>query len=329
VRGSECFTRKSPSPQPSPRKRGEGARGRCFSCRPFGEPHVQPSRSPHRRSCHRGDLRDRRRRLHAAVADLTDHQFRAGRIRHAAGLPDAGGDACWRTVLAGDPDWHRAVAAAAGPRLQDAAGRSNATPWRAAAGDCDHGPGHRHQGSRQAILERRSLALSLDHSGRRYHDFRPRRRPAEHWRAGAGDPRRARPDNAAEPHLHRSPDAGCRAEPDRRAHHWRARRTHDPADLPDQRVSGRAGLAAHHADLSRQVLQRRSARPGRVHRRHCRRLQPGPRRHRWRVADRRRRQSVSRLCLHPVSRRCAIGSADRDHSVSAAGHARPPEERTV
>src|SRR3954466_5688302 len=65
--------------------------------------HVQSARSSRGRPCYRRDLCDCRGRLHAAVADLADHQFRPGRIRHAAGVPDAGGDAGRRAVLACDP----------------------------------------------------------------------------------------------------------------------------------------------------------------------------------------------------------------------------------
>ena len=56
-----------------------------------------------------GDLRPDRRRLHAAVADVADDQFRPGRIRHAAGVLHAGGDVSRRAVLARHPDRHRAV----------------------------------------------------------------------------------------------------------------------------------------------------------------------------------------------------------------------------
>jgi hypothetical protein len=45
--------------------------------------------------------------------------------------------------------------------FQDAAGRSDAPPRRVAAGDRDHGTSDRHQGGRQAILQRRGVAISV------------------------------------------------------------------------------------------------------------------------------------------------------------------------
>ena len=75
-------------------------------------------------------------------------------------------------------------------------------------------------------------------------------------------------------------------------------RAHDPADLPDQRLPGGAGLAADHADLSRQILQRRGAGAGGLHRRDRRRLQPGARRDRRRPPDRR----ASIISPRPMSR---------------------------
>jgi branched-chain amino acid transport system permease protein len=49
---------------------------------------------------------------------------------------------------------------------------------------------------------------------------------------------------------------GHGTEPDRRAHHRRARRTDDFADLPDQCFPGGSGVAADHADLSGKILLR-------------------------------------------------------------------------
>ena len=71
--------------------------------------------------------------------------------------------------------------------------------------------------------------------------------------------------------------------PDCRPHHRHSRGADDPADVPDQRLPGGAGLAPDHADLSRQILQRRGAGPGGLHRRDRRRLQPGARRDRRRA----------------------------------------------
>ena len=131
-----------------------------------------------------------------------------------------------------------------GLALQAAAGRSDAAPWRTAAGDRDHGAGDRYQGSGEAVLQRRSLAIPLDHARRRYLDPRTLGLAAKRRRAGVGGHRRRRAHRAAEPHLARSSDAGGGAESDRGAHHRRSRRAHDPADLPDQRRPGGAGLAA-------------------------------------------------------------------------------------
>ncbi len=135
--------------------------------------HVQSARSSRRGPRDRRDLCHRRGRVHPAVADLADHQFRAGRIRDAAGVPDAGGDAGRRAVLARRPDRHPAVDAAAGPRLQAAAGRPDAAPWRAAAGHRHHGAGDRHQGGGEAVLQRRGLAVSLHRPHRRRFGVRP------------------------------------------------------------------------------------------------------------------------------------------------------------
>ena len=73
--------------------------------------------------------------------------------------------------------------------------------------------------------------------------------------------------------------------------------------VPDQRRPGRARLAAGHADLSRQVLQRRNPRTGSLHRGDRRRLQPGARRHRRRPAARHARQPRRRLHLDALPRR--------------------------
>src|SRR4029079_3509407 len=123
--------------------------------------------------------------------------------------------------------------------------------------------------------------------------------------------------------LDRPPDAGDGAESDGRPHHRRAGRAHDPADLPDQRVSGGAGLAADHADLSGEILLRRSAGTGRLHCGDRRRLQSGARRRRRRAVDRCRRQPVSGLCVDPVSCRGAADPPDRHHPVPSARPARP------
>ena len=104
-------------------------------------------------------------------------------------------------------------------------------------------------------------------------------------------------------HAHRPADAGDRAEPDGRAHPRRQRRAHDPLHLPHQRRARGHGLAADLADLPRQVLQRRDARPRRLRRGHRRRLQPGARRHRRRPPGRRHRQPGRRLRLDRLSRR--------------------------
>ena len=187
----------------------------------FDEPkgrHVQSARSSRGGPRHRRDLCHRRGRLYAAVADLADHQFRAGRIRDAAGVPDAGGDAGRRAVLARHPDRHPAVDAAARPRLQDAAGRPDAAPWRAAAGHRHHGAGDRHQGGGETVLQRRGFAVSLHRPHRRRRDRRPGGGAAKPWGSGPGDPGGDRPHRALEPYLGRSPDAGDGAESER----WRA-----------------------------------------------------------------------------------------------------------
>ena len=85
-----------------------------------------------------------------------------------------------------------------------------------------------------------------------------------------------------------------------------------------------ARLDPDHADLSRQIHQRRVARPLRLHRGDRRRLQPGPRRHRRRRCC----SAWSTISPPPISRsqyRMAIPllHPDRGHPVPAARSARP------
>ena len=130
-------------------------------------------------------------------------------------------------------------------------------------------------------------------------------------------------------HPHRPADAGDGAEPDRGPHPGRAGRAHDPLHLPDQCRARRHGLAAGLADLPRQVLQRRDARPGRLRGGHRRRLQPGARRHRRRPADRRPGQPRRRLCLDGLPAGHSPDPAGPGHPVPPAGPAGPREERAV
>ena len=128
------------------------------------------------RSCDRGDLRARRGRLHAAVADLADHQFRAGRVRHAAGVPR-----CWRRCMPARRSGSRSligillVAAAARARLQAAAGRSDAAARRAAARRSR--PWRWRSASRKAVKQffsAEASAVPVHRAGRRRLDPRPR-----------------------------------------------------------------------------------------------------------------------------------------------------------
>src|SRR5262249_45041318 len=126
-----------------------------------------------------------------------------------------------------------------------------------------------------------------------------------------------------QPHPHRPPDAGDRTEHQRRAHPRHSGRAHDPARLRDQRVARRARLRAGDADLSRQILQRRISRHGRLHRGDRRRLQPGARRDRRRAAARRDRQFRRRLSLGAVPRRDPARAAGPRHYFPPAGAGRP------
>ena len=100
-------------------------------------------------------------------------------------------------------------------------------------------------------------------------------------------------------HAHRPLHAGDRAESARRAHSRHPRRAHDPLHVPHQCGAGDARLGADQPDLSRQVHQRRDARPRRLRRRDRRRVQPGARRDRRRAAF----SASSTISRPPTSRR--------------------------
>ena len=176
--------------------------------------------SSHRRPRHGRDLRARRDRLHAGLADLADHQFRAGRVRHAAGLLRAGGDEVVRpAVLAGGAARRSPLSVLVfGLVFKTRHRRSDDQARRAAAGDLHHGAVDLHEGRRQGRStaprpspSRRSSPTRWSHSpaSRLAAAYRRARRRLRHHRGAAMVPRR---------HAHRPADAGHRAEPDGRAH---------------------------------------------------------------------------------------------------------------
>ncbi len=185
----------------------------------------------------RRDLCARRDRLHAALADLADDQFRPRRVRHGAGVLRARGhDGARLAVLAGGAVRDHLLARGARLRLQVSDRRSADRPeGHAAAGHLDDRGGAAAEGRRQGILQRRRAALP-DHPAR-YADRRPRRARSR-WRRSAcssspsssiallqwflGGTRTGRQMQAT------------RAEPDRRAHPRHPRRAHDPLRIPDQ-----------------------------------------------------------------------------------------------
>src|SRR5439155_893408 len=123
-------------------------------------------------------------------------------------------------------------------------------------------------------------------------------------------------------HAHRPTHAGHRAESGTRSRAGDPARPHGALHLPHQRRPGRPRFVSGEPDLPRQIHQRRDARPGRLRRRHRRRLQPGARRHRRRAAARRSGQLRCRVPFGAVSRGDPALSADRGDSLSAPGVAR-------
>ena len=205
---------------------------------------------------HGRDLRAGRARLHAALADLADHQFRSGRVRHAAGLPDAGGR-CISACRSGSRSWSACAVAIA----------CSASRFKRLIVD----PLLRHGVMPLVIATHRRSSIGVKKPSRRATAPRPRLSPlvsagdAAHlgrltvsvYRASATLAAGDRSPSLAlqsflEPHRDRPCDAGDRAEPARRDSR-RPGQADDPLYLPDQRRAGRARVAADHADLSRQV----------------------------------------------------------------------------
>ena len=209
-----------------------------------------------RRPRHRRDLRSGGDRLHAAVADLADHQFRAGRVRDGAGLLRAGrhdsgcglpfspAPWCWRSLvsmlLLGVVFRYAVV----GPLIRQR---------RAAAGHLDHRARHPPQGVGQGLLQRRGAALpdpaarlaSITAAARRHGVAGADRRAGvalvtigllQWFLAGTRTGRQMQ---------------ATAQNPDRGAHPRRAGRAHDPLHLPDQRGLGGDGVDPDLADLSR------------------------------------------------------------------------------
>src|SRR5581483_6868147 len=259
-----------------------------------------------------------RGRLHAGLADLADDQFRSRRIRHAAGILRAGGDERRRSVLAGGRDQHRGLDR--GPRrlVQARGRRPDAQVRGAAAGDLHHRAVAVAQGGRQGILQFAGAAVPGPgagsrnrHPGRGGVDAKPRGPCGRHRHRGGAEP-------AAQPDAARPPDAGDGAELHAGAHPRHPGRTHGALHVSHQCRARRHRLDPDKPDLPGEIQQRRHAGAGRFHRRHHRRLQPGPRRHSGRA-----RQPLRRLHLVPVPRRLSARHSDRRHSAATAGPARP------
>ena len=228
-------------------------------------------------------------------------------------------------MRAGAPFWladHRrppAVGRDARLRVQEAAGRSDAASRRAAARHRDDGAVGRHEG------------IGQDSSSAPRRSPSPRSRRRVPFRSSA--PRcRCRASACSRSASSRSIGLNLFLERTSTGRQMQAAAQNPTVariiGIPVERmimltfvinaVAGRARLAAGDADLSRQILLRRYARPGRLHRRDHRRLQSGARRDRRRAAHRRGRQSRRRLYLDAIPRGGSAGAADRHHPVPAA-----------
>ena len=186
----------------------------------------------------RRDLRARRGRLHAALADLADHQLRPGRVRHAAGLLRAGRDEVrrlpfWLAALVGlvavgrscsgccsSSSWSTRCCGTASCRWSSRPSRSSLLP----------------EGERQGVLQRRRRSLSRRWCRRPTVDILGVRcLGAEPRCAGRSRSLAVAALHVPQRHAARAGDAGDGAEPDASRASWASGRADDPLHLPDQR----------------------------------------------------------------------------------------------
>ena len=181
-------------------------------------------------------------RLHAALADVADHQLRAGRVRDGAGLLRADRHELFRP----------AVLAGGGARHPSSRPSCSGLLFKRLIVD----PMLRH-GVLPLVIATIALAIFCKEAVKDFYSaeaqpfpplraddrrHRARARPSRcrAWSCWRRHRRGRRPAAGSSRHAHRPHDAGDGAEPHRRAHPGHAGRAHDPLHLPDQRRARRA-----------------------------------------------------------------------------------------